>query len=176
MVSDDFSFPKITNPLPQLTSLPSLWRVTSLVYPEYGDNEEDVDSQVLGLQRKSFSIACLSEREANKRESDDPEKMDMLWEEFNEELKRVSSSSSRKDARVVSSRGSGTGIFAEPSRESSLELYNGQAQARAHASKMTKTGIGSGMIYHKRQSKSMLTVMKTLKKMFYLRNLVWVKN
>ncbi|XWS41206.1 hypothetical protein CRYUN_Cryun17cG0060800 [Craigia yunnanensis] len=130
MVSEDFSFPKITNPFPQLTSLPSLWRVSSLVYPEYEDNEEDVVKEVVSFQM-------------NERDSDDPEKMDMLWEEFNEELKRVSSLRSRKDAQAL---------------------------------KMTKTGIGSGMIYHKQQSKSMLATIKTLKKIFFLRNLVWIKN
>ena len=103
------------------------------------------------------------------------EKMDMLWEKFNEELKRVSSLRSRREARIISSRGRGTGIFkfkAELSRESSVELYYAQAQAL----NMSKTGIGSGMIYHKRQSNSMLVLIKTLKKIFYLRNLVSIKN
>ena len=71
------------------------------------------------------------------------EKMDMLWEKFNEELKRVSSLRSRKDAQAL---------------------------------QMTTTVIGSGMIYHQRKSKTMLAVMKTLKKIFFLRNLVWIKN
>ncbi|GMI67156.1 hypothetical protein HRI_000384900 [Hibiscus trionum] len=135
MVPEDFSFPKITNPLPQLTSLPSLWRVSSLIYPEYEDEEESAS-----LQRKSFSssFSFPSETDANKR---DPEEMDMLWEEFNEEL-------SRKEAPEVKA-----------------------------VVKMTKTGNGRELICHKKQIKSLLAVMKSLKiKMFYIRNLAWIKN
>ncbi|KAE8694111.1 hypothetical protein F3Y22_tig00110788pilonHSYRG00457 [Hibiscus syriacus] len=138
MVSEDFSFPKITNPLPQFTSLPSLWRVSSLIYPEY---EEEGPAS---LQRKSLSISSSSESEANKR---DPEKMDMLWEEFNEELKCARSLRSRKEA---------------------------EAQAML---KMAKIGNCRQLICHKKQSKSLLTVIKSLKiKMFYTRNLAWIKN
>ncbi|KAK8693233.1 hypothetical protein V6N13_070826 [Hibiscus sabdariffa] len=140
MVTDDFSFPKITNPLPQFTSLPSLWRVSSLIYPEYEEEEEEPAS----LQRKSFSISFSSESEANRR---DPEKMDMLWEEFNEELKRAASLPSRKEAEV-------------------------QAMV-----KMTKASDGREVIRHKKQSKSLLELMKSLKiKMFYTRNFRWTKN
>ncbi|KAK8566115.1 hypothetical protein V6N13_021186 [Hibiscus sabdariffa] len=142
MVTEDFSFPKITNPLPQFTSLPSLWRVSSLIYPEYEEEEEEPAS----LQRKSFSISFSSESEANRR---DPEKMDMLWEEFNEELKRASSLRSQKEAQVKAEE------------------------------KMTKSSTGREVICHKKQSKSLLALMKSLKmKKFYIRNrnLRWTKN
>ncbi|OAY34145.1 hypothetical protein MANES_13G153300v8 [Manihot esculenta] len=70
MVSaDEFSFPKITNTLPRIPISPSLWRVSSIVYPE--DEGEDANEE---------------------------EKMDMLWEDFNEELQRVSSSSKNKQS------------------------------------------------------------------------------
>ncbi|GMI98104.1 hypothetical protein HRI_003479700 [Hibiscus trionum] len=144
MPSEDFSFPKITNPLPQFTSLPSLWRVSSLIYPEYEEEEEE-PATAASLQRKSLSFSFSSESEANKR---DPEKMDMLWEEFNEELKCARSLRSRKEA-----------------------------EARATVLKMTKTGNGRGPICDKKQSKSLLAVMKSLKiKAFYTRNLAWIKN
>ncbi|KAK8710975.1 hypothetical protein V6N13_146282 [Hibiscus sabdariffa] len=135
MLSEDFSFPKITNPLPQFTSFPSLWRVSSVIYPEYEEEEEAAK-----LQRKSLSFSFSSESDANKR---DPEKMDMLWEEFNEELKCAWSS----------------------------------AEAQATVLKMTKTGNGRGPVCHKKQNKSLLAVMKSLKiKMFYTRNLARIKN
>ncbi|KAG4119186.1 hypothetical protein ERO13_D11G062800v2 [Gossypium hirsutum] len=117
MVSDDFSFPKITNPLPQFTSLPSLWRVTSLVYPEYGDNNEEEEEP---MRRKNLSVSCLSsESEANKRDGEDREKMDMLWEEFNE-LKRASSLRSRKE--VKEAMNSGTGMMIYPKKQSKISL------------------------------------------------------
>ncbi|KAK8268459.1 hypothetical protein V6Z11_D11G068000 [Gossypium hirsutum] len=117
MVSEDFSFPKITNPLPQFTSLPSLWRVTSLVYPEYGDNNEEEEEP---MRRKNLSVSCLSsESEANKRDGEDREKMDMLWEEFNE-LKRASSLRSRKE--VKEAMNSGTGMMIYPKKQSKISL------------------------------------------------------
>lgn len=118
MVSEDFSFPKITNPLPQFTSLPSLWRVTSLVYPEYGDNNEEEEEEP--MRSKNFSVSCLSsESEANKRDGEDREKMDMLWEEFNE-LKRASSLRSRKE--VKEAMNSGTGMMIYPKKQSKISL------------------------------------------------------
>ncbi|TYI54343.1 hypothetical protein E1A91_D11G067700v1 [Gossypium mustelinum] len=117
MVSEDFSFPKITNSLPQFTSLPSLWRVTSLVYPEYGDNNEEEEEP---MRRKNLSVSCLSsESEANKRDGEDREKMDMLWEEFNE-LKRASSLRSRKE--VKEAMNSGTGMMIYPKKQSKISL------------------------------------------------------
>ncbi|KAB2002426.1 hypothetical protein ES319_D11G065800v1 [Gossypium barbadense] len=117
MVSEDFSFPKITNPSPQFTSLPSLWRVTSLVYPEYGDNNEEEEEP---MRRKNLSVSCLSsESEANKRDGEDREKMDMLWEEFNE-LKRASSLRSRKE--VKEAMNSGTGMMIYPKKQSKISL------------------------------------------------------
>ncbi|KAG8477167.1 hypothetical protein CXB51_030569 [Gossypium anomalum] len=119
MVSEDFSFPKITNPLPQFTSLPSLWRVTSLVYPEYGDNNEEEEEEP--MRRTNFSVSCLSsESEANKRDGEDREKMDMLWEEFNEELKRASSLRSRKEVKAAMN--SGTGMMIYPKKQSKISL------------------------------------------------------
>ncbi|KAK8325671.1 hypothetical protein V6Z12_A11G066800 [Gossypium hirsutum] len=115
MVSEDFSFPKITNPLPQFTSLPSLWRVTSLVYPEYGDNNEEEEEEP--MRSKNFSVSCLSsESEANKRDGEDREKMDMLWEEFNEELKRASSLRSRKEVKAAMNSGAGMMIYPKKQR------------------------------------------------------------
>ncbi|OMO61145.1 hypothetical protein COLO4_33532 [Corchorus olitorius] len=174
MVSEDFSFPKITNPLPQFTFSPSLWRVSSLVYPENHNMEDDDECHVenedhdksnhgekpeaiTSLQRKSYSFSCLE------NDDEDMEKMDMLWEDFNEELKRVSSlrSGSRK--------------LEESSSSKSAELY----YVWGSEFKVSKAGGGIGSCngaiicrHQRRQRYSMLTVMKSLKKIFSLRNLV----
>lgn len=88
MVStEDFSFPRITNPLPHFAFSPSLWRVSSLVYPDY--RYED-DERELPFFKQSFSFTTCQELKIESIE----EKMDRLWEKFNdEELQRASSDS-----------------------------------------------------------------------------------
>ncbi|KAJ8765407.1 hypothetical protein K2173_012104 [Erythroxylum novogranatense] len=91
MVSEEFSFPRINNtPVPSFVISPSLWRVSSVVYPEYYSDEDEKSSKAvvgdLDVPRKSFS--CFQAvAEVTKTECDSSEaKMDMLWEDFNEEL------------------------------------------------------------------------------------------
>jgi hypothetical protein len=88
MVStEDFCFPRITNPLPHFAFSPSLWRVSSLVYPDY--RYED-DERELPFFKQSFSFTTCQELKIESIE----EKMDRLWEKFNdEELQRASSDS-----------------------------------------------------------------------------------
>ncbi|KDP24211.1 hypothetical protein JCGZ_25868 [Jatropha curcas] len=111
MVSEDFSFPKISNfPLnPHFSfSSPSLWRISSLVYPDFCDQllDDGVDNRnrssseaadadlMINSRRKSFLLSsCYEEKDelSVSNSKGDQEKMDMLWEDFNEELQRVSS-------------------------------------------------------------------------------------
>ncbi|OMO90391.1 hypothetical protein CCACVL1_07377 [Corchorus capsularis] len=122
---------------------------------DHGEKSEAITS----LQRKSYSFSCLE------NDDEDMEKMDMLWEDFNEELKRVSSlrSGSRKLESSSSSK--------------SAELYYVRGSDQFKVSKAAGGGIcsGNGAIicrHQRRQRYSMLTVMKSLKKIFSLRNLV----
>ncbi|KAF5727629.1 hypothetical protein HS088_TW22G01325 [Tripterygium wilfordii] len=87
MVSEDFSFPKITNSTPQFTFSPSVWLASSSVFPSLDDSgEREAD-----LGRKS-SFPCPETREEEK------DKMDMLWEDFNDkELNRVCSKERNKN-------------------------------------------------------------------------------
>ncbi|KAJ6349684.1 hypothetical protein OIU77_007125 [Salix suchowensis] len=88
MVStEDFSFPKVTNPLPHFAISPSLWRVSSLVHPDY--RYED-DERELAFLKQRFAFTRSQELKIDSTE----EKMDRLWEKFNdEELQRDSSDS-----------------------------------------------------------------------------------
>ncbi|KAJ6296524.1 hypothetical protein OIU78_022275 [Salix suchowensis] len=88
MVStEDFSFPKVTNPLPHFAISPSLWRVSSLVHPDY--RYED-DERELAFLKQRFAFTTSQELKIDSTE----EKMDRLWEKFNdEELQRDSSDS-----------------------------------------------------------------------------------
>lgn len=85
-----------------------------MVYPEYGDNNEEEEEEQEPMRRKRFSVSCLSS------ESEEGEKMDMLWEEFNEELKRASSLRSRKEVKAAMN--SGTGMMIYPKKQSKISL------------------------------------------------------
>nr|XP_017247002.1 PREDICTED: uncharacterized protein LOC108218532 [Daucus carota subsp. sativus] len=71
---DDFSFPQVADDqIVNLTITPSLWRISSLVFPEYNrcrEEDDDVNS-MNNLQRKSSGSGA-------------EEKMDTLWEDMND--------------------------------------------------------------------------------------------
>ncbi|KAM3702855.1 hypothetical protein ACJW31_04G054900 [Castanea mollissima] len=144
-VTEDFSFPKVSaNPIPHFIISPSLWRVTSLVYPDYNLDEDN------GRGEESKT---KSENDAPNLESPE-EKMDMLWEDFNEELQRESSIGKKKEAERFSRGGgldyeSGVGATKE-----FVEFFCLQAL------KMSKTCKRTNMV----------VVLKALKKLFFLRN------
>ncbi|KAJ0040057.1 hypothetical protein Pint_27556 [Pistacia integerrima] len=136
--SEDFSFPKINYNLPNFAISPSLWRVSSIVYP---------DSHDAGEAREEADVSKCGE-----------EKMDMLWEDFNEEIERVVSNSSMKEEQeekkeaVKLSSGHGP-----RSSETMVELCCAQAL------KMSSSGRPSS------SSTSIVVVMKILKKLFLLK-------
>ncbi|KAH0711802.1 hypothetical protein KY289_007761 [Solanum tuberosum] len=97
---DDFSFPTITNTPPRFLESPPLWRTTSVASsrlqknPNH-DHEENLDMSPLISnksnninQRKSFShiegVAAM--KRMIEDEDEEEEKMDMLWENLNEEM------------------------------------------------------------------------------------------
>ncbi|KAJ9171030.1 hypothetical protein P3X46_019083 [Hevea brasiliensis] len=149
MVSaEDFSFPKITNPLPHFAISPSLWRVSSIVYP-------DDEREAAGFAGKSLS-SLESEVLANKEE-----KMDMLWEDFNEELQRVSSLG--KNKQLSESPSSSPSSSTRDHQE--LQLYCVQAVT------MSKPGS----VYQPKKQ-SLVMVVKVLKKIFLLQKSAQIKN
>ncbi|GKV25381.1 hypothetical protein SLEP1_g34829 [Rubroshorea leprosula] len=158
MISEDFSFPKIAKPIPQQFMFsPSLWRVSSIIYPDNAVDEELGDKREVEFPRKSFS------------EKDIEEKMDMLWEDFNEELKRASSLGSNKGMKRLSgSREKGS----ESSRESTEELYCPQGLRVCKVGSESTTG---GPVCHRRVGNNGMVVMKVLRKFFLLHSLVRIK-
>ncbi|KAF5745081.1 hypothetical protein HS088_TW07G00662 [Tripterygium wilfordii] len=89
MGSQDFSFPKVINSTPQLfTFSPSLWRASSSVFPSFDDNFFDNREREADLGRNP-SFSCP---ETSEEEEEEEDKMDVLWEDFNDkELQRVCS-------------------------------------------------------------------------------------
>ncbi|CAN4119547.1 unnamed protein product [Withania somnifera] len=110
---DDFSFPTITNTPPRFLESPPLWRTTSVASShlqrkprndhsitastkrEDHDSKENLDMSPLISNksnyinhRKSFSYiegAAAMKRMIEDDEDEEEEKMDMLWENLNEE-------------------------------------------------------------------------------------------
>lgn len=153
--SEDFSFPKINYPLPNFAISPSLWRVSSLVYPDShdaGEAREEVD-----VSRRTFSFCCQNEDKLSKKECGE-EKMDMLWEDFNEEIERVVSNSSMKEEQEEKK-----GAVKLSSRHGCRSSEKMVELCCVQALKMSNSGRSS-------RSTSIVVVMKVLKKLFFLKN------
>lgn len=148
MKSDDFSFPKIPNPLPHFAISPSLWRVSSVVYPDYPD-EKEVD-----FARNSFS--CLQNDQVKTESSE--EIMDMLWEDFNEELQRVSS----LDKKKQSDESSNNDIS-----ESGTEM---KRVCCVQDLSISKPGNTNRIICQSKRQSNKAVLLKVLKKIFLLHN------
>lgn len=99
-----------------------------------------------------------SMRDNDAREESE-KKMDMLWEDFNEELQRVSSLNKKKEADK-SSRSDASDSESDAVKRAMVEL------CRERALKMSKTS--SDVLSPKRAS--MVAVLKVLKKILLLHN------
>ncbi|XP_010256350.1 PREDICTED: uncharacterized protein LOC104596769 [Nelumbo nucifera] len=174
MATDDFSFPTIAEPVPRFMGSPSLWKASSRVLPEPclgdsggggGDREEAEDCTGLKqdehCRRKSFSSieSVVRRADAGYLSEDDEERMDMLWEDFNDELKRISSMG-KTEAKSRLSKFAGSSESDSDAQGEMVEMYCVQAP------KMSKT---SNAILSSRRS-SLLVLMKVFRKMFLLHN------
>ncbi|TMW93141.1 hypothetical protein EJD97_012114 [Solanum chilense] len=97
---DDFSFPTITNTPPRFLESPPLWRTTLVASSHLQNNSDHDHEEKLDMsplisnksnyinQRKSFSHieGVLAMRRMIEDEDEEEEKMDMLWENLNEEM------------------------------------------------------------------------------------------
>ncbi|KAA8546326.1 hypothetical protein F0562_002935 [Nyssa sinensis] len=144
MATEDFSFPKISQTPPCFIESPPLWRASNSTLPRHEETErggdlkgEDDFSTTKYSQRKSFSCIEGSMKTATE---DEEEKMDMLWEDLNEELSK--SCGSRPDSGVS------PGIVVEFGR-------------MQKALKLSKTGISG-------KRSSVVVFMKVLKNLFLL--------
>ncbi|KAI3840196.1 hypothetical protein MKX03_013855 [Papaver bracteatum] len=219
MVSDDFSFPTIIEPVPNFVTSTSLWRVPSVAFMASstdGDDKEerrdadsivckkkedfqseprDQDSSTFINQENSQgnnskgsqdSSTLLKEENSQGNSSkriedpstslvfavdncpsksmDNEEKMDMLWEDFNEvELRSVSSLHNKKDQI-------GKALF-----DSSYKSYEGKVklfsvQGRSNSLRETTTVLAP------RRPASAFLVLKVFKKLFLLQNSQYPKS
>lgn len=87
MATNDFSFPKVVDQnIAHLTFTPSLWRISSRVYSDF-HYENINDGKIRNLHTKSL-LELLGDHAE--------EKMDMLWEDFNDEFQVEDSESDKQ--------------------------------------------------------------------------------
>lgn len=170
--SEDFSFPKISNPLPHFAISPSLWRVTSVVYPDFSEEEEEHEPEKK-LTRKSFSCSFETDRdhhnqENNRLSSADEEKMDMLWEDFNEELPRGSSMDAKKLKHHLQAEIS--------SSESCRHVRMKQQQVCSVKTMKGSNNTERRIICQPKRYNNFVVLAKVLKKIFLLQNSATNKN
>ncbi|KAI4346405.1 hypothetical protein L6164_007302 [Bauhinia variegata] len=119
MATEDFSFPTISDTHPYAIDSPPLWNLSPVGSPNpyqacsEGKRKKNRDKEdcfegkfVTQSQRKSFSYIENRRRRFGEDEDDDEDdkdRMDMLWEDFNEELSSTTgscTSSSREAAEL----------------------------------------------------------------------------
>ena len=146
MLADDFSFPVVQTPVAHQFSVnpPSFWCVSSQSFSGYSCEGDDDD-------RGRRSGGCCSPREREEMKGVE-EKMDTLWEDFNEELQRVCSKKEGMGGSWKSGDGEAPAV---------MEVCCVQALEMSRRT-------GGGVLSHKRHSAVM--VLKVLKKMFLLHN------
>ncbi|OAY58593.1 hypothetical protein MANES_02G191100v8 [Manihot esculenta] len=172
MATEDFSFPTFTDTTSSAIDSPPLWRLSPAASPdsshtkaEEEDSDQEDDYQFCfpthkPTQRKSFSWVEHGGRAANLNDEEDKEeKMDMLWEDFNEELSiKRSRSSSRFDSnhhhlhRTVN--------MGRVHQLQSLRSSNKTSSAMVSPRKNTPATSTAGFV----------VFMKVLKKLFLLHN------
>lgn len=167
MATEDFSFPTmIGDNYPCSIDSPPLWHLSPAASPnscydqennkeeeeeEDEEEEEEEDSfapkPIQNTQRRSFSNVEGGKKTLNdEKEDDGEEKMDMLWEDFNEELCRTSCSSRSNTSS---------------SRDNMVKL--GCVKAMAATPQNPGTALST-------RKPGMLVMVKVLKKLFLLQN------
>ncbi|XP_043705161.1 uncharacterized protein LOC122654971 [Telopea speciosissima] len=166
MVSDDFSFPTITEPIPRFMGSPSLWNVSYEVFSDdssYVISTTEREKEEEHHRRKGYYTKIKSAKDDGITKEDE-ERMDMLWENFNDELRRISSLDKNREGGRLQRKDGGDGEYKLDSDvvgDQKTELYCVKAW------KMSKTS--STAILSPRKP-SLLTMVKVVKKMLLLHN------
>ncbi|OMO97191.1 hypothetical protein CCACVL1_04633 [Corchorus capsularis] len=133
MATEDFSFPTTADLFPCGIDSPPLWRLSPAASPDVfldrKSKQEEEEECFLDIvadkdhdqERKSFSYIEKSKKVVvdSELEEDAEEKMDILWEDFNEELARSGSS---KEALKLSKTNAASAMFA-PRRPAGMLVF-----------------------------------------------------
>ncbi|KAI4352853.1 hypothetical protein L6164_007065 [Bauhinia variegata] len=119
MATEDFSFPAISDTHPCAIDSPPLWNLSPvgspIPYPVFSEGKREKRSYeedcfeakfVTRSQRRSFSYIQNRQRRSGEdyEDHDEEDKMDMLWEDFNEELSLTTGSATSSSREVVELR------------------------------------------------------------------------
>ena len=104
MDTEEFSFPRITDTCSHNIDSPPLWNLSPAASPNpYQGNKREDDifgaKLVAEVHRKSFS--CVEDRRRKHGFEEEEDKMDLLWEDFNEELYSTTTGSATSSSREV---------------------------------------------------------------------------
>ncbi|XP_057481939.1 uncharacterized protein LOC130768843 [Actinidia eriantha] len=152
MVTDDFSFPTFTERVTNCIISPPLCHTSWWAFSDYHPGDEGREklvresSSVIGSERGNIDDGDKSDGEAEE------EKMDMLWEDFNEELKRAESGGSESESDET-----------RPKRDT-VELCCVQAL------QISKTSSGLSLSISKKPG--VVVVFKVLKKLLSMNNVL----
>ncbi|XP_061359415.1 uncharacterized protein LOC133303511 [Gastrolobium bilobum] len=109
MDTEDFSFPRISDTCAHNIDSPPLWNLSPAASPNpyQGDKGEENDcfgaKLIARAERKSFS--CVENgRKIIGLDDDEDDRMDMMWEDFNEELSLTTGSTTSSSREVVEFR------------------------------------------------------------------------
>ncbi|XP_052203054.1 uncharacterized protein LOC127808518 [Diospyros lotus] len=144
-VDADFTFPATADAPPRLLDSPPLWHSSST--PScHGQRKALATNNAIARRRKSFSYA----ERGLKGDDEEEDKMDMLWEDFDD------------------SKGACYGSGMEPAEVTSPGRVAAELGCAGALNKLSKRGGGGAVFSGKKPSAVVLV--KVLKKLFLLRN------
>ncbi|KAJ7969707.1 Glutamate-1-semialdehyde 2,1-aminomutase 1 [Quillaja saponaria] len=115
MAAEEFSFPAIGDSYPCSIDSPPLWHLSPAAShnPYHCETEkndskgegkevgEDCFSQQLITYNQRHSLSCVENGPKRLAEDDEEDKMDLLWEDFNEELNSTTGSATSSSREMV---------------------------------------------------------------------------
>ncbi|KAF1884778.1 hypothetical protein Lal_00028665 [Lupinus albus] len=128
MESEDFSFPRINDTCAHNIDSPPLWNLSPAASPNPYQGKKGEENDWFGEkliahgQRKSFSCIEIGRKKIELEDCvDDHEgKMDLLWEDFNEELYSTTGSATSSSREVVEFRSCAQSLIVSKSKTNAL--------------------------------------------------------
>ncbi|KAK9095918.1 hypothetical protein Sjap_021415 [Stephania japonica] len=164
MSADEFTFPAVSDEYPNFASSPPLWRVPSEASLDDSCQGEDGGGEECDDEVKKMWYSSLG-GDLLKRTSDDhedEEKMDKLWENFNEELSRISSFGRRSVNKAVGKSCRHENYDSNVERRGALTEF-----CCVQALKMPRA---SPAMISARRTPSLLLFIRVFKKLFLVQN------
>ncbi|CAJ1948006.1 unnamed protein product [Sphenostylis stenocarpa] len=149
MDTEEFSFPRITDTCSHNIDSPPLWNLSPAASPNPYQGSKRAENDCFGaklvaeVHRKSFS--CVEDRRKKiGLDEEEEDKMDLLWEDFNEELYSTTTGSATSSSREVVE----------------LRCAQGLTVAKSSNSHLLPT----------KNKAAMLVIVKVMKKLFSIHN------